>query len=324
LHTHWRTVQAAELERRFNPQFSPVKGLNPNQDRYLRLIRERVVTLCLGPAGTGKTWCPAALGAEWLREGKVERVVLTRPLVTCSAGNRDALGILPGEMREKIGPYLRPLLDVFQAKASPAEVEKWIQGGRIDLVPLDVMRGLSFKNSLIIADEMQNSSRAQLHMILTRFAENSKVVVSGDPTQSDLPGDVPPLVDVFHRLGGRPRDVGRVVFTPQDVVRHPLIEWLDRRLGMWDDRECVLDGLDQTWYREDCAHCGVALWYCNGNESDLTAFDEECVKCWQCGAAMVLSEDGDGWGKASPGSPECEMAAHSQRRPPAGSREMDC
>jgi phosphate starvation-inducible protein PhoH len=186
LHTHWRTVQAAELERRFNPQFSPVKGLTPNQDRYLQLIREKVVTLCLGPAGTGKTWCPAALGAEWLREGKVERVVLTRPLVTCSAGNRDALGILPGEMREKIGPYLRPLLDVFQAKASPAEVEKWIQGGRIDLVPLDVMRGLSFKNALVIADEMQNANRSQFHMLLTRFAENSKVVVSGDPTQSDL------------------------------------------------------------------------------------------------------------------------------------------
>jgi phosphate starvation-inducible PhoH-like protein len=252
----------------------------------------------MGPAGSGKTYLPTAQGLDWLRHDSIRKLILTRPLVTCSASNRDALGILPGEMNEKVGPYLRPLLDVLMERAGQSEVEALLRQGRVEMVPLDVMRGLSFKESLIVADEMQNATLAQLRMLATRFGASCRLIISGDPSQSDLTHDTPALVEAFHRLGGH-KEVGRVILRKADVVRHPLVSWVDDRLGSQDGDFTRRDS--EAWYCVTCPWCDGANWFRDGSEDG--------VNCWVCRRDFALDDEGEPLAQ-----PPCGLTFLGQRR----------
>lgn len=286
--SHWRETQKEELVKKFSQKIKP---LTKGQSEYFKLIEEKIITICMGPAGSGKSYIPTNIGLNLLLDGKIDKLILTRPLVTCSSSNKDALGILPGEIKEKIGPYLRPLLDVIEEKISKNDIDKLIETKKIDLIPLDVMRGLSFKNSLIIADEMQNASYEAIKMILTRFGMNCKLILSGDPSQSDLYNGECPLVTTYHKLNGH-KDIGRIILTHKDVVRHPLISWIDRRLSEVYDGDRIEDKKGQIWYKDICPFCETPNWTCNGDEHDITSPDVSTIKCWQCGEIMELDEEG--------------------------------
>src|SRR6266581_1820844 len=190
------------------------------QKKYLDAIRRHDVTFGIGPAGTGKTYLAVAVALSVLREGKVSRIILTRPAV--EAG--EALGFLPGDLYEKITPYLRPLHDALQDMLPAEEIQKHTERNTIEVAPLAYMRGRTLNNAFIILDEAQNSTTEQMFMFLTRLGHGSKAVVTGDETQIDRPPHKHSgLVEAHHAL----RDVNGVAiieFTRRDVVRHPLVQ----------------------------------------------------------------------------------------------------
>ncbi|MCK5494800.1 MAG: PhoH family protein, partial [Hyphomicrobiaceae bacterium] len=173
----------------------------------------------LGPAGTGKTYLAVAYAAQCLERGSIERIILSRPAV--EAGER--LGFLPGDMREKIDPYLRPLYDALYDLLPPEKVERGLETGVIEIAPLAFMRGRTLANAYVILDEAQNTTSMQMKMFLTRLGENSKMIVTGDPSQVDLPfGMKSGLVDAVALLDGVP-GIEAVHFTSADVVRRDLV-----------------------------------------------------------------------------------------------------
>src|SRR5579862_3066307 len=190
------------------------------QKKYLDAIRHHDVTFGIGPAGTGKTYLAVAMALAALREGRVSRIILTRPAV--EAG--EALGFLPGDLYEKIMPYLRPLHDALHDMLSAEEVQKHMERGIIEIAPLAYMRGRTLNNAFIILDEAQNSTAEQMFMFLTRLGINSKAVITGDTTQIDLPAHKHSgLLEAERAL----RDVDGIAiieFTRRDVVRHPLVQ----------------------------------------------------------------------------------------------------
>jgi phosphate starvation-inducible protein PhoH and related proteins len=193
---------------------------SPNQAAYLRAMQRHDLVFGIGPAGTGKTYLAVATGVSMLRERKVDRLVLSRPAV--EAGER--LGFLPGDMKDKVDPYLRPLYDALQEMLPEGRLATRIESGQIEVAPLAFMRGRTLSNAFVILDEAQNTTPAQMKMFLTRLGENSRMVVTGDPSQDDLPpGTLSGLVDAVGRLG-QIEDVGIIRFTDQDIVRHPLVE----------------------------------------------------------------------------------------------------
>jgi phosphate starvation-inducible PhoH-like protein len=184
---------------------------------YLDMMRTRELVFGIGPAGTGKTYLAAAYGAHLLFERRVERLILSRPAL--EAGER--LGFLPGDLREKIDPYLRPLYDaLFDVIGEPAT--KMMESGIIEVAPLAFMRGRTLARSFVILDEAQNCSHAQMKMVLTRLGEDSRMVVTGDPSQSDLPGGAEGLNEALRYLDGV-EGIGFARFAKEDVVRHPLV-----------------------------------------------------------------------------------------------------
>src|SRR5580765_4910430 len=190
------------------------------QKKYLDAIRTHDVTFGIGPAGTGKTYLAVATALSALREGKVSRIILTRPAV--EAG--EALGFLPGDLYEKITPYLRPLHDALHDMLPAEEVQKHMERGTIEVAPLAYMRGRTLNNAFIILDEAQNSTTEQMFMFLTRLGHGSKAVVTGDETQIDLPPHKHSgLVEAHHALGDV-SGVAIIEFTRRDVVRHPLVQ----------------------------------------------------------------------------------------------------
>ena len=192
------------------------------QREYLEKIRANDLTICIGPAGAGKTYLAVAAALESARKGETERLILTRPAV--EAGG-EKLGFLPGDMEQKVNPYLRPLHDALHRLLGRAEAERRMAKsgrGAIEIIPLAFMRGLTLENAFVILDEAQNAAPSQMKMLLTRLGAGSKAVVTGDDTQTDLsPGGESGLVDAAHRLGGLP-GVAVHRFTVADVVRHPL------------------------------------------------------------------------------------------------------
>jgi phosphate starvation-inducible PhoH-like protein len=173
----------------------------------------------LGPAGTGKTYLAVASAAHCLERGMVDRIILSRPAV--EAGER--LGFLPGDMREKVDPYLRPLYDALYDVLPPEKVERDLASGTIEIAPLAFMRGRTLSNAFVILDEAQNSTSMQMKMFLTRLGENSKMVITGDPTQIDLPpGQRSGLEEAVSLLAGV-QGIGIVRFTSADVVRRDLV-----------------------------------------------------------------------------------------------------
>jgi len=189
------------------------------QKEYVKSLKNNQITMSLGPAGTGKTYLAVAVALSMLLEKKVERIILSRPAV--EAGER--LGFLPGDMKDKIDPYLRPLYDSLYDLLDYDKIQRKIESGAIEIAPLAFMRGRTLKNSFAILDEAQNATRIQIKMFLTRIGENSKLVVNGDPSQIDLPNkNQSGLVESQNILKGI-KEIAVINFDHQDVVRHPLV-----------------------------------------------------------------------------------------------------
>ncbi|MGB4864953.1 MAG: PhoH family protein [Hyphomicrobium sp.] len=196
-----------------------VKARTPTQSTYIRAIDKQDLVFGIGPAGTGKTYIAVAYAAHCLERGVVERIILSRPAV--EAGER--LGFLPGDMRDKVDPYLRPLYDALYDVLPPEKVERDIETGVIEIAPLAFMRGRTLANAFVILDEAQNTSSMQMKMFLTRLGEGSKMVITGDPTQIDLPpGMKSGLEEAVHLLDGV-EGISAVRFNVADVVRRDLV-----------------------------------------------------------------------------------------------------
>ena len=201
---------------------TPKKSVIPRsekQKKYVRALRESDIIISCGPAGTGKTFLAVAVALTMLLDKKIERIILSRPAV--EAGER--LGFLPGDMREKVDPYLRPLYDSLYDLLDFEKIQKRIEIGDIEIAPLAFMRGRTLKNSFAILDEAQNATDTQIKMFLTRIGENSKIVVNGDPTQIDLPNKNMSGLVRSKELLGHLKEISIVDFDHSDVVRHPLV-----------------------------------------------------------------------------------------------------
>ena len=190
------------------------------QKKYLEAIRKHDITFGIGPAGTGKTYLAVAMALSALREGTVSRIILTRPAV--EAG--EALGFLPGDLYEKITPYLRPLHDALHDMLPPEELQKHTERGTIEIAPLAYMRGRTLNGAFIILDEAQNSTTEQMLMFLTRLGHGSKAVITGDETQIDLPPHKNSGLAEAHRALKHTEGIAILEFSKRDVVRHPLVQ----------------------------------------------------------------------------------------------------
>jgi len=201
---------------------TPKKSVIPRSEKqknYIRALKESDIVISAGPAGTGKTFLAVAVGLTMLLEKKIERIILSRPAV--EAGER--LGFLPGDMREKVDPYLRPLYDSLYDLLDFEKIQKKIEVGDIEIAPLAFMRGRTLKNSFAILDEAQNATDTQIKMFLTRIGENSKIVINGDPSQIDLPNKTMSGLNRSKKLLGHLKEISVVDFDHTDVVRHPLV-----------------------------------------------------------------------------------------------------
>ena len=197
----------------------PVRARTTAQDAYIRALRRYALVFGIGPAGTGKTWLAVAHAVQLFERKEVDRIILSRPAV--EAGER--LGFLPGDMREKVDPYLRPVYDALYDLMDPRIVERALQTGEIEIAPLAFMRGRTLSNAAIILDEAQNTTTMQMKMFLTRLGENSRMIVTGDPSQIDLPsGQLSGLAEAT-RLLANIEGIGQVTFTADDVIRHELV-----------------------------------------------------------------------------------------------------
>ena len=198
----------------------PIKAKTVGQQHYMRAIDKHTITLGVGPAGTGKTYLAVAAAVAAFRERSVNRIILTRPAV--EAGER--LGFLPGDLQNKVDPYLRPLYDALYDMLGPETFQKYQERGSIEVAPLAYMRGRTLDDSFIILDEAQNTTKEQMKMFLTRLGFGSKIVITGDVTQIDLPGDkTSGLKDAIRVLEGV-KDIAICRLTSADVVRHALVQ----------------------------------------------------------------------------------------------------
>lgn len=216
-----------------------IAARTPTQDAYMRALERSEMVFGVGPAGTGKTYLAVAHAAQLLERGVVDRIVLTRPAV--EAGER--LGFLPGDMKEKVDPYLRPLYDALYDMIPGDKVERAITAGVIEIAPLAFMRGRTLANAAIILDEAQNTTSMQMKMFLTRLGENGRMIITGDPSQVDLPrGVTSGLVEALNVLKGV-EGISVVRFKDTDVVRHPLV---GRIVQAYDAKYKVQDESEQS------------------------------------------------------------------------------
>ena len=201
---------------------TPKKSVIPRSEKqkeYVRALRQSNIVISAGPAGTGKTFLAVAVGLTMLLDKKIERIILSRPAV--EAGER--LGFLPGDMKEKVDPYLRPLYDSLYDLFDFEKIQRMIEIGDIEIAPLAFMRGRTLKNSFAILDEAQNATDTQIKMFLTRIGDNSKIVINGDPSQIDLPSKNISGLNRSKKLLGHINEISVVDFDHSDVVRHPLV-----------------------------------------------------------------------------------------------------
>ncbi|OBZ08265.1 MULTISPECIES: PhoH family protein [Bacillales] len=221
-----RSMQAEELLDLFKKEITttyrgkPIRVKTIGQRHYVKTIRKRDIVFGIGPAGTGKTYLAVVLAVAALKEGSVKRIVLTRPAV--EAGEN--LGFLPGDLQEKVDPYLRPLYDALHDVMGPDQTVKAIERGMIEIAPLAYMRGRTLDDAFIILDEAQNTTPEQMKMFLTRLGFGSKMVITGDVTQIDLPrGKNSGLIEA-QRILKNIEEIGIILFSEQDVVRHSLVQ----------------------------------------------------------------------------------------------------
>jgi len=210
---------ARESFEEINLRKRRVRARTPAQDAYIRALKRHPLVIATGPAGTGKTWLAVAHAVQLFERKEVDRIVLSRPAV--EAGER--LGFLPGDLREKVDPYLRPIYDALYDLMDARIVERALQTTEIEIAPLAFMRGRTLTNAAIILDEAQNTTAMQMKMLLTRLGENSRMMVTGDPSQVDLPpGQTSGLADAV-RLLQNVEGIGHVAFSSADVIRHELV-----------------------------------------------------------------------------------------------------
>jgi phosphate starvation-inducible PhoH-like protein len=196
-----------------------VRARNAAQNAYIKALKQHELIFAEGPAGTGKTWLAVGYAVSLLEQGQADRLILSRPAV--EAGER--LGFLPGDMREKVDPYLRPIYDALYDFMEARHVDRGLQTGMIEIAPLAFMRGRTLSNAVVLLDEAQNTTSMQMKMFLTRLGEGSRMIVTGDPSQIDLPaGQKSGLVEAVRILDGV-EGIGRVTFKEGDVVRHDLV-----------------------------------------------------------------------------------------------------
>jgi phosphate starvation-inducible PhoH-like protein len=212
--------QPRQAFEEINLRKRPVRARTAAQDAYMRALKRHSLVFGIGPAGTGKTWLAVAQAIQMFERKEVDRIILSRPAV--EAGER--LGFLPGDMREKVDPYLRPIYDALHDLMDPRIVERALEQGDIEIAPLAFMRGRTLANACVILDEAQNTTSMQMKMFLTRLGENSRMIVTGDPSQVDLPnGQVSGLAEATRLLKGVD-GIGMVEFGAADVIRHELVQ----------------------------------------------------------------------------------------------------
>ena len=211
--------QRAAFEE-INLRKRPVRARTAAQGAYMRALKRHSLVFGIGPAGTGKTWLAVAQAIQMFERKEVDRIILSRPAV--EAGER--LGFLPGDLREKVDPYLRPIYDALHDLMDPRIVERALEQGDIEIAPLAFMRGRTLANACVILDEAQNTTSMQMKMFLTRLGENSRMIVTGDPSQVDLPpGQISGLAEATRLLKGV-EGIGMVEFAAADVIRHELVQ----------------------------------------------------------------------------------------------------
>lgn len=196
-----------------------------------------MIVFGIGPAGTGKTYLAMAMGIQAFKNDEVSRIILTRPAI--EAGEK--LGFLPGDLQSKVDPYLRPLYDALYQIMGPENYLKNMEKGLIEVAPLAYMRGRTLDNAFIILDEAQNTTPAQMKMFLTRIGFGSKVIVTGDLTQKDLPSDVQSGLDVAVKVLGKVEEVGFCNLTSKDVVRHPLVQKIVKAYEEFEKKAAARD-----------------------------------------------------------------------------------
>ena len=211
----------------------PIKPKTIGQKDYIKTIQAKPVTIGVGPAGTGKTYLAVAAAVSAFREKEVSRIILTRPAV--EAGER--LGFLPGDLQSKVDPYLRPLYDALFDMLGPEAYQKYLEKGNIEVAPLAYMRGRTLDDSFIILDEAQNTSREQMKMFLTRMGFGSKVVITGDVTQIDLPSDKPSGLKEAMKVLDGVEGVGICRLTQNDVVRHIMVQRIIEAYARFEEKK---------------------------------------------------------------------------------------
>ena len=208
----------------------PLKPKTLGQKKYVDNIRDKMIVFGIGPAGTGKTYLAMAMAVKAFKNNEVDRIILTRPAI--EAGEK--LGFLPGDMQSKVDPYLRPLYDALNQIMGPESFVRNMEKGLIEVAPLAYMRGRTLDNSFIILDEAQNTTPAQMKMFLTRIGFGSKVIVTGDLTQKDLPYSTISGLENAVKILGKIDDIGFVYLTDKDVVRHPLVQKIVKAYDEYD------------------------------------------------------------------------------------------
>lgn len=219
-------------------QGKPIKAKTVGQKQYVDAIRECMITFGLGPAGTGKTYLAMAMAITAFKKNEVSRIILTRPAI--EAGEK--LGFLPGDMQSKVDPYLRPLYDALHQIMGSESFLKNMEKGLIEVAPLAYMRGRTLDNAFIILDEAQNTTPAQMKMFLTRIGFGSKVVVTGDATQKDLPSTATSGLDVAMRVLSSVEEIAICRLTSKDVVRHPLVQKIVRAYEQYEYKNSEKNG----------------------------------------------------------------------------------
>lgn len=215
----------------------PIKPKTLGQKHYVDLIREKTIVFGLGPAGTGKTYLAMAMAIQAFKENEIGRIILTRPAI--EAGEK--LGFLPGDLQSKVDPYLRPLYDaLYQIMGSESFLHN-TEKGLIEVAPLAYMRGRTLDNAYIILDEAQNTTPAQMKMFLTRIGFGSKVIITGDLSQKDLPTGQQSGLDVAVKVLSYIEDIGFCRLTSQDVVRHPLVQKIVKAYDEYEKKETGKD-----------------------------------------------------------------------------------
>ncbi len=214
-------------------QGKPIRPKTLGQKRYVDLIRKKMIVFGIGPAGTGKTYLAMAMGIQAFKNDEVSRIILTRPAI--EAGEK--LGFLPGDLQSKVDPYLRPLYDALYQIMGPESFQKNMEKGLIEVAPLAYMRGRTLDNAFIILDEAQNTTPAQMKMFLTRIGFGSKVIITGDLTQKDLPAGAASGLDVALKVLSKVDDIGFATLTGEDVVRHPLVQKIVKAYDEYESRK---------------------------------------------------------------------------------------